>query len=74
MQTAITILFFLFAVALIVAILLQSGNQAGLSGAIAGGAESIFGKKKGMDDFLVKLTAVLATGFLVMGTLITMFE
>ena len=74
LATIIYTLFFIFSLALIAAILLQSGNSAGLSGAIAGGAESIFGKKKGMDDFLVKLTSLLAAGFLIIGAMISVLE
>lgn len=45
----------------------QSGKQAGLSGAIAGGAETFFGKNKGrtIDALLGKWTAVAAIGFLI---------
>jgi len=50
-------------VALIVVILLQSGKSAGLSGAIAGGAETFFGKKRGLDEFLSKVTIVVAVLF-----------
>ena len=32
---------------LVVVVLFQSGNQQGLSGSIAGGAETFFGKNKG---------------------------
>ncbi|EGW37082.1 preprotein translocase, secg subunit [Desulfosporosinus sp. OT] len=35
-----------------------------MSGAIAGAGESVFGKKKGMDELFAKLTAVLAGVFL----------
>ncbi|MDQ2087284.1 preprotein translocase subunit SecG [Herbivorax sp. ANBcel31] len=67
MQIAITILHILFAVSIIVIVLLQSGKQAGLSGSIAGGAETFFGKNKGrtLDALLSKYTAVAAIGFLV---------
>jgi preprotein translocase subunit SecG len=48
-------------------VLLQSGKQAGLSGSIAGGAETFFGKNKGrtVDALLSKWTAVAAILFLV---------
>jgi len=48
---------------LIATVLLQSGRSAGLSGAIAGGAEVLFGKKKGLDEFLSKLTTIMAVLF-----------
>ncbi len=53
----------LLSIALIATVLLQSGRSAGLSGAIAGGAEVLFGKKKGLDEFLGKLTTVVAVLF-----------
>ncbi|MBM7571039.1 preprotein translocase subunit SecG [Aquibacillus albus] len=48
------------AIALIVLVLLQSGKSAGLSGAISGGAEQLFGKQKarGIDAVLHRLTIV----------------
>ncbi|HOV28264.1 MAG TPA: preprotein translocase subunit SecG [Pseudobacteroides sp.] len=57
----------LLALVLIVVVLLQSGKQAGLSGSIAGGAETFFGKNKGrtIDALLSKWTAVAAILFLV---------
>ena len=51
-------------IALIAAVVLQSGKSAGLSGSIAGGAETLFGgKKKGMDELLAKATMVLGAVF-----------
>ena len=53
---------------LIVTILLQSGASQGLSGAIAGGAETFFGsnKARGMQSVLSKLTTVVAIVFVVL--------
>lgn len=56
----------LISLALIAVILLQSGKSAGLSGSIAGGAETLFGKKKGLDEFLGKVTIVMALAFGIM--------
>lgn len=50
---------------LIATVLLQSGKSAGMSGAIAGGAETVFGKKKGMDALFSKLSTVFAIMFMV---------
>lgn len=44
---------------------MQSGKSEGLSGSIAGGAETFFGKKKGMDELLGKLTSVFAVLFII---------
>lgn len=67
MQVVITIFHLIFSISLIVIVLLQSGKQAGLSGSIAGGAETFFGKNKGrtIDAILSKYTAVAAIGFLI---------
>ena len=54
-------------VVLIAVVLLQSGKSAGLSGSIAGGAETFFGKNKAktLDGMLEKATAVVAFLFIV---------
>lgn len=52
----------LLSLVLIAVVLLQSGRSAGL-GAIAGGAEVLFGKKKGLDEFLGRVTTVVAVLF-----------
>jgi len=61
MHTALIILLVLVCIALITVVLLQSGKSAGLSGAISGGAEQLFGKQKarGLDLILHRATIVL---------------
>lgn len=46
MRLFLMILLAISSIVLIASVLLQSGNSAGLSGSIAGGAEQLFGKKK----------------------------
>jgi preprotein translocase subunit SecG len=60
------ILLALSSLVLIGSILLQSGNSAGLSGAIGGGAEQLFGKKKskGYEAILSRITTVGAVVFI----------
>lgn len=72
LRTILTILQVLFSIAIISTILLQSGKASGLSGAIAGGAQSLLGKKKGIDEFLNKLSTVFAAGFLLLTLLLAM--
>ncbi len=60
----------LVAAALITVVLLQSGRSAGISGAIAGAGESLFGRQSGMDEFLSKITTYLAVGFMVLSVTI----
>ena len=56
------------AVFLIVAVLMQSGKSHNLSGSIAGGAETFFGKTKGktIDKILSKVTSVVAVVFVLL--------
>ena len=67
MQTALIIIHTIISLALIVVVLMQHGKQQGLSGAIAGGAETFFGKNKGrtIDAMLKKVTAVVAALFII---------
>lgn len=60
LKTILTVVQVLLSIALIAAVILQSGRSAGLSGAISGGAETLFGKKKGLDELLGKVTVVVA--------------
>ncbi|KAF1086144.1 preprotein translocase subunit SecG [Sporotomaculum syntrophicum] len=62
-EIILTVLQVILSIGLITVVLLQSGKSAGLSGSIAGGAETFFGKKKGLDDFLAKITVLVAIAF-----------
>ena len=68
MQIAIGIVLILAAIFLVVAVLMQSGKSHNLSGTIAGGAETFFGKSKAstMDKKLSKLTTIVAVVFVVL--------
>ncbi|MCI8388844.1 MAG: preprotein translocase subunit SecG [Clostridiales bacterium] len=65
MDIVLGIILLIAAVFLIVSVLLQNGKSHNLSGAIAGGAETFFGKNKGTtaDKMLSKLTTVVAVVF-----------
>lgn len=69
------ILLIIAAVGLIVVVLLQKGKSAGLSGAISGGAEHLFGKQKarGLDLFLQRLTIGLASAFIILSLVVAYF-
>ncbi|HHU77036.1 MAG TPA: preprotein translocase subunit SecG [Firmicutes bacterium] len=71
MKLALTIVYIIICIGLIATVLLQSGRSAGLSGAIAGGAQTLFGKKKGMDDLLGRISTGLAIAFMVMAIILT---
>lgn len=66
-ENIVMVLHIIASLVLIAVVLLQSGKVAGLSGSIAGGAETFFGKNKGrtIDAILEKWTAAFAILFLV---------
>jgi preprotein translocase subunit SecG len=63
-------------IALIVVVVLQSSKTTGLSGAISGGAETLFGKQKarGIDLVLHRLTVVLSILFFVLTLAVSYFK
>ena len=68
------IVLILLSVAIIVLVLLQEGKSAGVSGAIAGGAETFFGKNKSrtMESKLVLITKIIAISFFVLALVATL--
>ena len=76
MKIFLMILLAVASLILIVSVLMQSGNSAGLSGSIAGGAEQLFGKKKskGYEAILAKITKVAAVLFVVLAIVLVMME
>ena len=62
LQIVLTVLEVIASVALVVVILLQSGKESGLSGAIAGNGQSYMSKsgKGGLDKMLAKSTKWIA--------------
>lgn len=76
MKIFLMVLLAIASIVLIASVLLQSGNSAGLSGSIAGGAEQLFGKKKskGYEAILEKITTVGAILFIVLSlAIVTLF-
>ncbi|MEE0968047.1 MAG: preprotein translocase subunit SecG [Clostridia bacterium] len=65
MELIFGIVLLVMAVFLIVAVLVQSGEEKSLSGTIAGGADSFFGKSKAnkKDKILPTLTIIVAVVF-----------
>lgn len=76
MQTALIIIHVIISIALIAVVLMQHGKQQGLSGAIAGGAETFFGKNKGrtIDAMLRKVTSVIAILFVVSSVVLAVYS
>ena len=68
MHTFLIVLLIIDCIALITVVLLQEGKSSGLSGAISGGAEQLFGKQKQrvVDLFLNRLTIILSILFFVL--------
>ena len=66
LRTILTILFVIDCIALTVVVLMQEGKSQGL-GAIAGAADTYWGKNKGrsMEGKLVKITKILVILFIV---------
>ncbi|MCR4791514.1 MAG: preprotein translocase subunit SecG [Lachnospiraceae bacterium] len=71
LRLILTILFIIDCLVLTVVVLMQEGKSQGL-GAIAGAAESYWGKNKGrsMEGALVKITRVLAVLFILLAILL----
>lgn len=74
LKTIVTVIYLLICLLLITVVILQSGRSAGLSGAIGGGAESLLGKKKGLDDWLAKVTIWVAVIFGALSLLLVVWK
>ena len=76
METLKTVLYvvqIVICVILIVTVLLQEGNSYGLSGSIAGGTETFFGKGKGktLNGIFKTITKISAALFIVVSLVLT---
>ena len=73
MSVFLKIILIIVSLGLIAVVLLQKGKSAGLSGAISGGAEHLFGKQKarGLDLLLQRLTVVLAVSFILLSLIVS---
>ncbi len=67
-QLVVSIIYFILALALIAVVMLQSGKSAGLSGAIAGGADTFLSKNKAKsaDARLARMTKWIAIAFMLL--------
>lgn len=76
MHALFVTLLVIVSVGLIIVVLLQSGKSAGLSGAISGGAEQLFGKQKarGIDLVLHRITVVLSVLFFLLAIGVAYFK
>ena len=76
MKLAITVLQVILSLALIAVVMLQSGKSAGLSGAIAGAADTFLSKNKAKtwDAKLAKSTKWVAISFLVLSLVLAIMS
>ncbi|MBM7614357.1 preprotein translocase subunit SecG [Alkaliphilus hydrothermalis] len=66
LKTILMVIQVITSIILIGSILLQSGKSQGLSGAIGGGAEQVWGKQaRGYEGVLSKVTSVAAALFII---------
>ena len=74
LKTIVTVLEVIASVALILVVLLQSGKEAGLSGAIAGNSESYMTKNKkgGLDKLLASSTKWVALVWIFLTMVVTL--
>lgn len=68
----VNIIYIVICLAIIAVVLLQAGRSAGISGAIAGGAETFFGKNKGRayEALLSKYTGWIAIFFIIISVVL----
>ena len=73
LKTILTVVFIILSIVITVTILMQEGKSAGL-GAIAGAADTYWGKNKGrsMEGALVKSTKFLAILFIVLAAVLNL--
>ena len=73
MRIALTVLYILICIALVILVLMQEGKSAGL-GAISGAAETYWGKNKGrsMEGTLVLITKILAVLFILLAVVLNL--
>lgn len=76
MHSILIALLVIVCISLITVVLLQEGKSNGLSGAISGGAEALFGKQKsrGVDLVLQRITIVLSVLFFLIMLALTYFD
>ena len=72
----VSIVLLLVCIVLSAVVLMQESKSAGLSGAIGGGAEQLFGKKRssGYDALLSKIATVTAVLFIIISIVLVAVE
>ena len=73
-KSILTVLEVIASIALVAVVLMQSGKEAGLSGAIAGNSDSYMSKSKnsGMDKMLAKSTKWIALAWILLTLILSL--
>jgi preprotein translocase subunit SecG len=71
--TFLIVLYVIVACGLVASVLAQEGKSAGL-GAVTGGVETAFSKKKGKDELFARFTTILAVLFLILNVIIVWLQ
>ena len=73
LRIALTVIYIIICIALVILVLMQEGKSAGL-GAVSGAAETYWGKNKGrsMEGKLVKISTGLAVGFMLLAIILNL--
>ncbi|MBP3283909.1 MAG: preprotein translocase subunit SecG [Clostridia bacterium] len=73
LKTVLMVLHVIVCLTLIFVVILQSGRSAGISGEIAGGAETFFGKNKArtLNGMLGRMTTIAAVVFVITSLALT---
>ena len=74
MEIFLTVIEVMLSIALIVVVLLQSGKESGLSGALSGNADNYLGKssKKNLDQVLASATKWIAAVWVVLTLILSL--
>ncbi len=65
------VLYIVVAIALVVGILLQSARVPGFTGSFGSSGDTFFGRRRGIDETLARMTAILAFVFFALSIVIT---
>lgn len=71
MKLVLMVLYIVVAIALVVGILLQSARVPGFTGSFGSSGDTFFGRRRGIDETLARMTAILAFVFFALSIVIT---
>lgn len=71
LKLGLEVLYIVVSVALVVGILLQSARVPGFTGSFGSSGDTFFGRRRGIDESLARMTAVLAFVFFALSLVLT---